>query len=148
MKIALVACTKCKIPLGPGELVPAQDLYMGSDWFKKARAWVECLIGMGQLDGWAILSAKYGLLLPWTEVETYEETLAGARVGVVRSWARRTAPQLLQAFGPHVEYYVLAGRTYRYVLDLLPNPSEVPMEGLGIGQQKHWLLDAYERYCG
>lgn len=132
--IALVACAGEKVPLRAGQKVAAKDLYLKSDLFSKSRALAEATT-----DGWAILSAKHGLLMPDDKIATYNVMLKDYNAAQRREWARAVAGQLLQAFGPKVHYVVLAGRDYRAVLGYLPNSFTVPMEGLGIGQQKAWL---------
>jgi len=127
----LVACVAQKGP----RRSPAKDLYR-SDWFKKARAYVEA-----QGGPWMILSAKYGLVSPDQPISPYEQTLNTMTAKQRRAWARPVLQRLLNINPKRV--VILAGRKYR---DDLVTPLRgqgirvvVPMEGLGIGQQLGWL---------
>ena len=63
-----------------------------------------------------------------------------------QAWAARTLPAILATIPPPAHLVFLAGRTYRDpLLPLLQAQGyagiEVPMVGLGIGQQIRWLMD-------
>ncbi len=66
----------------------ARDLYV-SDWFVKARAYVE----RTGID-WCILSAEYGLLDPESVIAPYERTLNTMGVVERRAWASKVLGQL------------------------------------------------------
>lgn len=115
----------------------AKDLYQ-SDWFCKARAWVE---QTGQ--PWFILSAKYGLVHPETVISPYEKTLNKMAAAERRAWAAATIKQL----EPHLDgvesVIFLAGQRYREHLES-PLQSRgivvsTPLARLGIGRQLAWL---------
>lgn len=131
--IYLVACVSQK-----GDCrARAADLYR-SDWFRKARLYVEHTGAP-----WYILSAAHGLVRPTQHLDPYDATLHDITVAQRRLWGERTARQLCREIGPdHAGPIVfLAGRLYRG--PLLPFAGEravVPMLGMGIGQQKAWLL--------
>jgi hypothetical protein len=134
--IALVSCVGEKRK-GKHE---ACSLYQ-SDWFKKARAYVEALQDAGKIDSWAILSAKHGLLPSDRVVGPYDLTLNKMPAPERRKWAAKVSGQLLNAYGPDAHYVVLAGTKYRQYL-FTPESGftyEIPMKGLGIGDQKKWL---------
>ena len=115
----------------------AKDLYT-SDWFRKARSYVEKRGGP-----WYILSAKYGLLDPDREVGPYEVTLNTMPISERRDWARRVLGALATRIGPEDRVVILAGARYREFLteSLKSMCAEVvvPMEGLRIGEQLAWL---------
>ena len=116
--------------------MPACDLYQ-SAWFKKARRYAE-----QRGDAYFILSAKHGLLRPDAVIDPYERTLVDMTRRERIYWANWVLLELALASEPcHV--VVLAGRLYReFVVDGLLRGGytvEVPMEGLGIGQQLRWL---------
>lgn len=118
---------------------PARDLYR-SDWFRKARAYVEAL----GVD-WRILSAQHGLLHPDAVIEPYEAALASMPATERQAWAATIIVELsrLSLDGGVV---FLAGEHYRQsaILDWLTNDNvevAVPMRGLGIGQQKAFLAN-------
>ncbi len=117
--------------------LPARDLYC-SDWFVKARAYVEA-----QSCPWFILSAKHGLVQPDQVIAPYNETLNEMPNSERRAWAARVADDLRHVLHPGDEVNLLAGQTYReHLAPMIRDmgcPTNVPMEGLGIGQQKGWL---------
>lgn len=130
--IVLVACTKQKRL----QAAPARDLYI-SEWFKRARAYAE---NFG--DHWYILSARYGLLAPETIVAPYDLSIATMAPGQRAEWGSATAGQLRAVVSPRAgTLVILAGRDYRdpLVPHLAGYTIEVPMAGLGIGQQIAWL---------
>ena len=125
---------------------PARDLYT-SDWFKKARAAVEAQLKPG--DKVFILSALYGAI-EWTEViETYDARLTDKSGDYLRRWHTEVARTLLDALPPYsveallgVDIVVYAGERYRRLWPSMlttwsniPVRIDVPLEGLGIGQQ-------------
>lgn len=125
----LVACVAGKLP----HQAPAAELYI-SDWFRKARAYVE------QLGApWRILSAEHGLLDPRQVVAPYDTTLARMSAAQRRAWAARVRAQLDTELGGPRPVVFLAGRLYRDELLTWPSSAAVPMAGLGIGSQKAWL---------
>ena len=115
---------------------PAGDLYQ-SDWFKKAKVYAET-VG----SRWYILSAKHGLLDPSQVIAPYNMTLNTMDVSERLGWAERTIAHLRDVV-PVGKVILLAGKRYRqFLLDPLIDLGysvEVPMEGLGIGQQLAWL---------
>jgi len=66
----------------------ARDLYQ-SDWFRKARAYVEAHGGR-----WFILSALHGAVPPGRVIEPYDLALAAMSADDHRDWGARTAAQL------------------------------------------------------
>lgn len=129
--VVLVACASYKLD----HPAPAAELYQ-SLWFKKARAYAETLG-----DRWYILSAKHGLLAPEQVIEPYDQVLS-AYIPRRIDWARGVAAQLRSEVEPKgTTLVILAGAHYRmplamYVADYT---LDVPMAGLGIGQQIQWL---------
>ncbi len=141
--LCLVGCSKTKLL----HAAPAQDLYT-SPLFRLGRAWAE-----QHADHWAILSARYGVLLPDRVIEPYDTTIAEhspygrARLSPaeyatwlyasVQAWRCRYATGPTQ--GPRL--IVLAGREYwaPLVERSLPLAVELPLEGLGIGERLKWL---------
>ncbi len=115
----------------------AKHLYQ-SPLFNLARASVE-----REEAPWFILSAKYGLVHPDTEIAPYDETLN--RMGVVqrREWAAWVKTQMDEMLPDADEVVIFAGQRYREYLEGYLrrrfNSVQVPMEGLRIGQQLRWL---------
>jgi hypothetical protein len=120
--IGLVACCKTKL----AHRAPARELYAGT-LFKLARAYVE-----RRCEGWAILSAKHGLLLPGQEIEPYEQTLVGAPWSEVQAWHRRVHESLELRF-PGAEFLVIAGHEYMGAVVGLPFTNA--FGGLPIGRK-------------
>nr|WP_227008353.1 DUF6884 domain-containing protein [Pseudarthrobacter sp. AB1] len=117
-----------------------------SQLFTKASAYAE-----KTCDRWYILSAKHGLVHPDTVLEPYDQRLNGSLAASAnQEWEGRVREQLaheLNTIG-NVTLIALAGKQYRTILQDIPWPYEVPMRGLGIGQQLGWLtteLAAYQR---
>lgn len=129
--IGIVACSKAKLP----RPAPACDLYT-SPLFRAARTYCEATY-----DRWFILSAKYGLVLPYEEIEPYDVTLAGMTRAERLNWlekvgSRSSRLRLHDVVKEGGRIYVHAGKLYRE--PFRPEAIVVPLEGLGIGQQLAW----------
>lgn len=131
----LVSCVSLKLGLE----VRAEDLYV-SPWFRKARAYVNSINAP-----WRILSAKHGLLDPDAIVGPYEETLNAMAVARRRAWAARGSDDLEQPVAAGDMVVILAGARYReFLVPILERREvrvEVPLAGLGIGQQLRWFAN-------
>jgi hypothetical protein len=116
---------------------PAEDLY-DSAWFRKARGYVE---GVG--GPWFVLSAKHGLVRPDETIEPYDETLSRMSALERRRWAATVMEELADHLNQGDRVVLLAGAKYRQhlvgPLQELGAKVDVPMEGLGIGEQLQWL---------
>lgn len=136
MKIALVSCVSKKLE----GIHKAKDLYI-SDWFKKAKAYVDKNNNI--YDSWYILSAKYYLVNPNQYLEYYEMYLPKQSKEYKQEWANKVIRQLTNI--PSCEIDIFAGQEYRkYLVPLLETRGfkvNVPMMGLGIGQQLKWFKD-------
>lgn len=128
MKIALISCTKLKQDY-PCE---AQEMYLSSQLFKKARNYIE----QNKYDAWFILSAKYGLLKPMDIIEPYNITLNTMKKNEIVEWSYKVYDQICKFELSQVDFY--AGEKYRkYLIPLLQNKNiicNIPLKGLGIGQ--------------
>ena len=129
----LISCVGEKLP----EMAPAQELYQ-SPWFKKAKAYAQ-----QAGDHWAILSAKHGLVMPEQTIWPYDQTLSQMSKGERLQWAIKTIDQIEGVIPTGAHIIILAGKRYReHLLDRLGWYSvDIPMQGLGIGQQLRWLDD-------
>lgn len=130
--IHLVACAAQKVD----RPARAADLYR-SDWFVKARAYVEATG-----TRWFILSAEHGLLRPGQRIEPYDTSLTTMTPAQRATWASQVIAQLRRAIDPrHTGAIVfLAGERYReHLVQFAGARAQVPMAGLGIGEQKAWL---------
>ena len=130
--VYLVSCVSVKT----AGRCPAAELYQ-SDWFRKTRAYVEAT-GCR----WFILSAEHGLLHPSDWIDPYNTTLLAMGAYGRRQWGKHVVTQLSLVLGQEFnrDIVFLAGKHYRApLLDFAGHRARIPMEGLGIGQQKSWL---------
>lgn len=115
----------------------AQDLYR-SAWFKKARRYAEATG-----DSWYVLSAEHHLLEPTTKIHPYETTLNRMNTAAREAWASTVLEQIRTRIDLASRVVILAGTKYRErivpVIESWGYLVEVPMKGLGIGQQLAWL---------
>lgn len=134
--VHLVACVGQK----GDRPAPARDLYR-SDWFRKARAYVTLQGGR-----WFILSALHGVVRPTQRIAPYDLTLGCMSAADRRAWGERVSEQLAAVIGPHTPVVILAGRFYRApIAAWAGDRATVPMQGLGIGEQKAWLAGQIEQ---
>lgn len=131
--VTLVACVSKK----RDSPQPASQLYC-SDWFVKAADYAA-----KHSDCWYILSAKYGLVTPDAIIEPYSETLKRMPRMKRRQWADAIVNHLKNILQPGDQVILLAGWSYReFLIEPIREMGcviQVPMAGLGIGQQLHWL---------
>lgn len=132
--IGLVACCKTKL----AERTVAERLY-ASDLFKKASEYCR-----RNYSRWFILSAKYGLVCPSQLIAPYDETLIGQPPEKQKAWADGVVKQLRSRnlLAGRIGFRVHAGQDYaRFLLPSLPS-YELPLKGLGIGEQLSWYKKA------
>lgn len=129
--VGLVACCKSKL----GRAAPAKDLYTGT-LFRLSVAWLG-----PRVEGWAILSAKHGVLLPDEVTEPYEKTLVGASRDSAREWGELAGMDLRQMF-PGRKFLVVAGKAYMGALRGLEH--EEAFGGLSLGHKLHALKEAID----
>jgi len=95
----------------------------------------------------AILSAKYGLLLPEDKIEPYDLTLNDMDSSDRKKWADKVFKQMktrleLKNF---TNVFFHTGKKYReHLIPKLENMNihcETPLEHLGIGKQKAWYKE-------
>jgi len=126
-RIVLISCVSQKLP----QRAKARDLYV-STLFKLNLRYAEKL----RPDDIFVLSAKHGLLPLEKRIEPYEQTLNNMRFGEIKQWANRVLRQIKAVcLIDETEFVFLAGDRYRkYLLPHLKN-SQIPLEGLRIGEQ-------------
>ena len=99
-------------------------------------------------DAVAILSGKYGLLLPGEEIEPYNRFLNDLPVRKVKDWTTMVFKQMKRKLNLNEfrEVYFHAGKRYRqYLIPMLEKNGikcEVPLKNLGIGKQLQWYNEA------
>jgi cytoplasmic iron level regulating protein YaaA (DUF328/UPF0246 family) len=93
-------------------------------------------------DRWYVLSAKHGLVRPDDMIEPYDLRLGAGTGGSapIHAWAAKVRDQLAVELDglENVLLIALAGERYRSALQG-PWTYEIPMKGMGIGQQLGWL---------
>ena len=97
--VYLVSCVKGK----RRRPARAKDLYT-SDWFKKARAYVET-----GFTPWFILSAKYGLVAPNRIIRPYDVTLLRMSAKQRRAWSSAVERRMKTVCRPSSRLVFLAG---------------------------------------
>lgn len=134
--VGLVACSATKAP----RATRARDLY-SSTLFRKSRIYVE-----NRCDRWYVLSAEHGLVHPDCVIEPYDVTLNAQHVEARRRWASLVLASLASREPTTVRISILAGLRYREnlvaELSRRGHRVEVPLRGLPIGRQLHWLQHA------
>jgi hypothetical protein len=141
MHITLIACCGAKLDL---DEAPAEEMYI-SQLFKKSLAEAK----RNHSQGIFILSAKLGLVELDQVIEPYDLTLNRQSKNFRKTWAAGVAAQLHSKLIEGDTLTILAGRSYRDELIPLISESweiEVPMAGLGIGEQLAWLTKREREY--
>jgi hypothetical protein len=129
--VVLISCVSKKLP----HRAKTQDLYI-SPLFKMNLQYARSL----NPDHIFILSAKYGLLELDREIKPYDVTLSEMANSAVKDWADTVINQLQELVDLENDNFLfLAGERYRkYLIPHISN-YEIPMRGLGIGEQLHFL---------
>ena len=131
--VVLVACVATK----NNKPAPAEDLY-ASDLFKKSIGYAHKL---AKPEDIYILSAKHHLLPINKVIAPYDVTLNDFDKEEKEKWADKVMSEIESRYDINKTNFIfLAGANYRkYLQDRLPH-TEVPLEGLRIGEQKAKLL--------
>ena len=132
MAYALISCVKRKL----SRRCPAREMYSASVLFRKAYGYCKSR-GLTVL----ILSTKYGLIVPETYIEPYNETLNGQPRRRVREWAAGVSAGLHELLPPGSSVELHAGRNYTCFLDLSPYQVSDPLHGLRIGRKLQWYTE-------
>ena len=146
-ELILISCVGEKNPQEP----IAREFY-SSDWFKKAIGWYdrksEDAKNNEKLVMGGILSAKHGLISFYKWLEPYEKTLNDMNVDQRQEWTKLVCKQFADKYPvTPKKITILAGQKYREFLEpwlrfaYQGTEVDVPMKGLGIGQQKQWLMN-------
>ena len=136
--LGLISCTKSK----RNYPCKASEMYQASDLFRKAYSYAT-----KNYDLVAILSAKYGLLLPDDKIEPYELTLNAMSFKQRKDWAEMVFRQMRTRLKliDFNRVFFHAGKKYReHLIPRLENMGiqcEIPLEGIGIGKQKAWYKE-------
>ena len=114
-------------------------MYFPSDLFSKAYAYSKKMY-----DQVAILSAKYGLLLPNELIEPYNVTLNDMGVSERRAWSEKVFEQMKRKLNlaNYDKVFFHAGKNYReFLIPKIKKAGlkiEIPLEKLPIGKQLAW----------
>lgn len=129
-KVTLIGCGKKKLP----HLAKAKDLYIGQ-LFKFSRGYAE----RSTPNSWAILSAKYGLLLPDDLIAPYDITLTTMSKEQRANWGALVLSKILTTF-PESSFQIIAGSAYTEPLIKLS--ANILFPNLPIGKKLKALKDA------
>ena len=132
--VVLIACSATKLP----KPAPAHELY-SSDLFQKNWEYAKKLADEKNIY---ILSAKFHLVPNDKVIPPYNVTLKELSSDKRKEWSDEVLKQI-QAKGYNLDndkFIFLAGNAYRQYLVHEMKHTEVPFEGLRIGQQKKALL--------
>ena len=139
-RLILLGCVASKRDLAPDQRVKARDLYDSPLW-RARRAYAEA-----SGHPWLILSAHYGLTVPWWEIRTYDVTIRERGP----FWGAAVSAQLVSTSdmyrGDSTILEVHAGAPYVDALhEALTSwlahehlTIEHPVKGLRIGEQLAW----------
>ena len=133
--LGLISCTKSK----QSYPCKATEMYSASDLVKKAYSYA-----VKNYNFVAILSAKYGLLLPEDKIDPYDLTLNDMDSSDRKEWADKVFKQMKTRLGlkDFTNVFFHTGKKYRE--HLIPKlkkvgiDCEAPLKNLGIGKQKAW----------
>ena len=130
-KIVLISCSRTK----QDKKAKACELYV-SPLFQNNLKFSK-LINPDQIY---ILSARYGLLDLNKEIGPYDQSLNNMPAFERKDWAKKVISQLEKIADLEKDKFIfLAGEKYsEYLIPYLKN-HETPLEGMGIGQQLHFL---------
>ncbi len=131
--ILLLSCVSKKL----AHKAKAKDLYI-SPLFKMNFQFSQSF----NPDKIFILSAKYGLIDIDTEIEPYDTTLNLMRSPEKKEWAHNVLQNLRNIADLNKDTFIfLAGENYRkYLIPHIKNYT-IPLQGLGIGKQLHYLKE-------
>jgi len=128
----LISCTKSKRAFS----CPAKEMYGPSELFRKAYDYCT-----KNYDYVAILSAKYGLLLPDEKIDPYDLTLKSMSASEQMKWAEKVLAQLNSKLPMRdvSKVFFHAGLAYRTHLTRMLEGRGIqciaPLEHLSIGEQ-------------
>jgi len=123
--IALLSCTKSKKPYR----CKAKEMYSESRWFPKAYEYVKKLGAVKVF----VLSALYGLVPEYKEIDYYEKTLNDCTDNERIEWAQRVLSDLKnEADLEGDSFIIIAGKKYyEYLVPHMKNVM-LPLKGKGI----------------
>jgi hypothetical protein len=157
-RLMLIGCSKTKKavdfdPRTGGRVIPEQ-LY-GSQLFTKRVDYAKAR-GMR----WAVLSARYGVWFPHIGLKAYDQTFADMEAADIAAWhvgvAQRLMEELWESYNlgrsvssikpSELTVEIHAGADYCHplaeILKAVGIAVELPLAGLGIGEQLSWYCQA------
>lgn len=137
--VYLITCSRRKL----STKAEAKDLYV-SPSFKAARNIAESLG-----DIWFILSAKYGLIRPDTELEPYDCSLSSLNEIECRSWASKVVESLIPYLLNDDRIIIIGDDSYsKYIAPLLHHTGfdvYIPLLGKSNDQRMFWMKGILNR---
>ena len=137
VRIAFLGCTKLK----HSQRCKAGIMYNVSPLFRGIKQY----ISQFDYDQWFILSAKYGLLNPNVDIDPYDESLYNKSRTEYNQWVKSVTKQLDEIVTEDTVIDFYCGKKYRD--GLIPYLTRrgikynIPMEGMGIGEQLKFLKE-------
>ena len=132
-KIVLISCVSKKLSCKS----KAKDLYISS-LFKFNLKYADSFFP----DNIFILSAKYGLVSLDDIIDPYDMTLNNMNSKEIKLWADNVLVNLSNIADLKTDEFIfLAGDNYRKYLISSINNYKIPLKGLGIGKQLHYLKE-------
>lgn len=128
--IGLVACSAKKRT----NACPARMMYQGN-LFRASSLYVARFCAR-----WAILSAKYGLVLPDEIIAPYNRMLGDLTKEERAVWCSQTRVRIEQVFGTEEEFIVFAGVHYRKCMIGLNYSVPFGLDHMGIGSQVQTIM--------
>lgn len=136
--LLILGCVKTKRELAPGHTVPACELYWSPLWAKREN------YALAQKWMWVILSAEHGLIMPMTEIKSYDTSISSVPRGE-SPWHNQVTAALnklahegiihveIHAGAPYVERFREAAARAKAII-----VTSTPLKGLQIGEQLRW----------
>lgn len=133
-RVVLISCVSKKRDFP----CQARELYI-SELFKKSLDYAEKVL---KADKIFILSAQYGVVPLDQVIAPYDKTLNQMPIAQRRTWAEQVMNDLKQHIDVEQDEVIfLAGQKYREFLESQFKKVQVPLQGLGIGQQLKFLKE-------
>ena len=129
--IVFISCVKTKRKIK----IEAKNMYI-SDYFKKSLSYAKTL----NPKKIYILSAKYGILELNEVIKPYNKTLNKMNKVERKKWGEKCYNQLKNKdIDLKQRFIFIGGKKYREFLQEKLEKTEVPMEGMGFGEQLSFM---------
>jgi len=133
-KIVILGCTKTKHE----GMMEARLLYEKSNLFRLCKKFCQ-----KHKYEYVIISAKYGIIYPKTEIKNYDETFSNK--SKINQMQKIIVPKMLNIISSYSEVIVLCGdkyiQTFKPIID---KKFQFPLKGKKIGERMQWLKKEIE----